>query len=326
MPSEKRSIKNVLTFKNLKYLITIIGPTGIGKTALSIKLANLYNCSIISCDSRQFFKEMTIGTAVPSAEELQVAEHYFIQNKSILDSYNVGDFEREAIETLDKLFKKKSVQILVGGSGLYVDALLYGLDNFPEASNEIRETLQEEYSKKGIQFLQEKLQTLDPGYYLHLENTNAQTLKNPQRLMRFVEVCLASGKPYSAFINQPKRKRNFTPIIIGLEAEREIMYDRINQRVNTMLRDGLEDEAKKLLPCKNLNALQTVGYRELFNYFEGQTSREFAIEEIKKNTRRFAKRQITWFKRSDKAKWFSWNYDIKEINEYIDKTIEDEKV
>lgn len=205
MPSAKKSIKSELTFKNLKYLITIIGPTGIGKTALSIKLANCYNCSIISCDSRQFFKEMTIGTASPSAEELQVAEHYFIQNKSILDSYNVGDFEREAIETLSELLEKNPVQILVGGSGLYVDALLHGLDNFPVVSNKIRETLQAEYSKKGIQFLQEKLQNLDADYYLHLQSTNEQTLKNPQRLMRFVEVCLASGKPYSTFLNQPKK-------------------------------------------------------------------------------------------------------------------------
>jgi tRNA dimethylallyltransferase len=305
----------------LNYLITIIGPTGIGKTALSIKLAKLYNCSIISCDSRQFFKEMTIGTAVPNKKELQAAEHHFIQNKSILDSYNVGDFEREAIVTLDKLFTKNNIQIVVGGSGLYVDALLYGLDSFPEVSNDIRETLQNEYSNKGIVFLQEKLQSLDIEYYLHLQTTNAQTLKNPQRLLRFVEVCVASGKPYSSFINQPKKKRNFTPIIIGLEAEREIMYQRINQRVENMLAEGLEQEAKNLITHKELNALQTVGYKELFDYFDGKTSRDFAIEEIKKNTRRFAKRQITWFKRSPLTKWFSYNYEITEVKQYIDSKL-----
>ena len=310
----------------MNYLITIIGPTGIGKTALSIKLANLYNCSILSCDSRQFFKEMTIGTAVPNTGELQAAEHYFIQNKSIFDSYNVGDFEREAIATLDELFKKNNIQILVGGSGLYVDALLYGLDNFPEVSSEIRETLQAEYSKNGIEYLQEKLKNLDADYYLHLEETNEQTLKNPQRLMRFVEVCIASGTSYSSFLNQPKKSRNFTPILLGLEAEREIMYDRINQRVDTMITDGLEDEAKNLFPHKNLNALQTVGYRELFDYFDGKISKEIAIEEIKKNTRRFAKRQITWFKRNLQTKWFSWNYNLENVSNYIDKTIKNEKV
>jgi tRNA dimethylallyltransferase len=307
----------------LNYLITIIGPTGIGKTALSIKLANLYNCSIISCDSRQFFKEMTIGTAVPNNKELLAAEHHFIQNKSIFDSYNVGDFEREAIYTLNGLFAKNSIQILVGGSGLYVDALLYGLDSFPKVSKETRELLQAEFSQQGISFLQEKLKSLDSEYYLFLEKTNPQTLKNPQRLMRFVEVCLESGKPYSTFINQPKKQRNFIPILVGLQAEREIIYDRINQRVNNMFENGLEAEAKNLVLHKDLNAMQTVGYKELFEFFEGKTTRNFAREEIKKNTRRFAKRQITWFKRNLLTKWFSWNINVLEIKKHIDSMLQD---
>ncbi|MDP2161532.1 MAG: tRNA (adenosine(37)-N6)-dimethylallyltransferase MiaA [Flavobacterium sp.] len=295
------------------FLITIIGPTAIGKTALSIALANHFNCEIISCDSRQFFKEMKIGTAVPSDEELSAAPHHFIQNKSIFDNYSVGDFEREAILKLDELFQKNNLQIMVGGSGLYVDAILKGFDDFPDIDPTIREEIKAKFEVNGLAFLQNKLKELDSIYFEKISIENPQTLQNPQRMMRFVEVCLGTGKPYSSFLNQKKNKRNFIPIIIGLEAEREIMYDRINRRVDLMIEDGLLEETKTLFPNKQLNALQTVGYRELFDYFEEKTSLEFAIEEIKKNTRRFAKRQLTWFKRTENVEWFDYESDLNKI-------------
>jgi tRNA dimethylallyltransferase len=304
----------------MKYLITIVGPTAIGKTSLSITLAQHYGCEIISCDSRQFFKEMSIGTAVPSKEELSSAPHHFIHNKSIFENYTVGDFEKEAISKLDELYKTSNFAILVGGSGLYVDAILKGFDEFPEIENSVREQVNSDYEKLGINYLQQKLQELDSDYFDTISLENPQTLQNPQRMMRFVEVCIGSGKPYSSFMNKEKNTRNFTPIIIGLEAERGIIYDRINQRVEIMISKGLLAEAEKVYPNKNLNALQTVGYRELFNYFEGKITLEFAIEEIKKNTRRFAKRQLTWFKRNENTKWFDYSTDIKKIIEFINSS------
>jgi tRNA dimethylallyltransferase len=303
------------------YLITIIGPTAIGKTSLSIALAQHFNCDIISCDSRQFFKEMKIGTAVPSEEELASATHHFIQNKSIFDNYSVGDFEKEALAKLDELFLKNNVQIMVGGSGLYVDAVLKGFDDFPDIDEKVRVKINADFEQFGIDYLQQKLAALDTDYFQKISTENPQTLQNPQRMKRFVEVCLGTGKPYSSFIGQKKNQRNFTPIIIGLEAEREMMYNRINQRVDIMMNEGLLKEVENLFPNKNLNALQTVGYRELFDYFEGKTSLEFAIEQIKMNTRRFAKRQITWFKRTENVLWFDYLTDkkkiIKNINQHI---------
>ena len=301
----------------MKSLITIIGPTAIGKTALSIKLANHFNCEIISCDSRQFFKEMEIGTAVPSKEELTSAPHHFIQNKSIFENYTVGDFEREAILKLDELFESNDYAILVGGSGLYVDAILKGFDTFPEIDSSVREEIISNYQQFGIEYLQQQLQELDENYFDKISEENPQTLQNPQRLMRFVEVCIGSGKPYSSFLNQKKNSRNFSPIIIGLEAERQEMYDRINLRVDLMMQAGLLEEAKDLYPNKTLNALQTVGYRELFSYFDGDFTLDFAVEEIKKNTRRFAKRQLTWFKRTEGAKWFDYKIDVAKIIDHI---------
>lgn len=295
------------------YLITIIGPTAIGKTALSIKLAQHFNCDIISCDSRQFFKEMEIGTAVPSKEELEAAKHHFIQNKSIFEKYSVGDFETEALQKLDELFKTNNIQVMVGGSGLYVNAVLEGFDEFPDIDASVREKINQKYDELGIDFLQTELKKLDAEYYQKLEKENPQTLVNPQRMKRFVEVCLGTGKPYSSFLGKRSIKRNFASIIIGLQADREIMYGRINQRVDIMVKNGLLEEVKKLYPHKELNALQTVGYRELFDYFNNKTSLEFAIEEIKKNTRRFAKRQITWFKRTENVHWFDYKTDVSEI-------------
>lgn len=306
----------------MNYLITIIGPTAIGKTALSIALAQHFGSDIISCDSRQFFKEMKIGTAVPSDEELAAAPHHFIQNKSIFESYSVGDFEQEALVKLDELFQKNNIQIMAGGSGLYVEAVLKGFDDFPDIDDSVRERINTKFDSLGIEYLQEQLQKLDSEYYQKLQTENPQTLQNPQRMKRFVEVCLGTGKPYSSFIGKRKNVRNFTPIIIGLEADREIMYDRINQRVDIMLNEGLLAETQSLYPNNQLNALQTVGYRELFDYFDGKTTLEFAIEQIKMNTRRFAKRQITWFKRTENVSWFDYLMDKKEIIKKIESQIQ----
>lgn len=292
-------------------LIVIIGPTAIGKTSLSITLAQHFNCDIISCDSRQFFKEMQIGTAVPTSQELAGAQHHFIQNKSILENYTVGDFEKEAIAQLDKLYLTNDYVVLVGGSGLYVDAVLKGFDDFPEIEASVRDEVTTNYEKLGIEYLQNELEKRDPTYF------EVVAKENPQRMMRALEVCLGSGKPYSSFLNQKKNTRHFTPILIGLEAERSIIYDRINQRVDNMINEGLLAEAENLFQYKNLNALQTVGYRELFSYFQGEISLNFAIEEIKKNTRRFAKRQLTWFKRNENTKWFDYLTDPKKIIEFI---------
>ena len=303
-------------------LITIIGPTAIGKTSLSIALAQHFGCDIISCDSRQFFKEMKIGTAVPTAAELAGAPHHFIQNKSIFENYTVGDFEKEAINKLDELFLKNNIQIMVGGSGLYVDAVIKGLDSFPDIAPEIRDTVRTTFEEKGLDYLQNTLKVLDADYYELLLQNNPQTLQNPHRMMRFVEVCLGTRKPYSSFINKKENNRNFTPIVIGLEANREIMYSRINQRVDIMLNEGQLQEAERLFPNKELNALQTVGYRELFDYFEGKTTLDFAIEEIKKNTRRFSKRQLTWFKRTENTIWFDYLTDRKEIMDNLQLIID----
>jgi tRNA dimethylallyltransferase len=299
--------------QNQKKLIVIIGPTAIGKTALSIALAQHYSSEIISCDSRQFFKEMKIGTAVPSDLELSQAKHHFIQNKSIHENYTVGDFEKEAIAKLNELFETNNYAILIGGSGLYVDAILNGLDSFPEIDNSIRLAIQDKYELFGIEYLQQQLQELDTEYYKKINLENPQTLQNPQRMMRFLEVCIGSSKPYSSFLKKHETKRNFTPIIIGLEAHRKIIYDRINKRVDLMMQNGLLQEAQNLLQYKNLNALQTVGYRELFQYLENEISLETAIGEIKKNTRRFSKRQMTWFKRTDNVVLFNFDTPIIEI-------------
>ena len=265
------------------YLISIVGPTAIGKTALSIKLAQYFKTEIISADSRQFFKEMQIGTAAPTPQELSQVKHHFIHHKSIEDTYNVGAFEREAIERLDTLFKTHQIVIMVGGSGLYVDAVTKGLDHFPEVDKTIRKSLNEQLKTEGLKSLQNQLKELDNVSY------NTIDLDNPHRVIRALEICLGTGQPYSSFLNKDKVKRNFKIVSIGLKTDRETIYSRINQRVDIMIKDGLMDEVKALLPKQDLNALKTVGYKELFNYFNNEWNLEFAISEIKKNTRRFAK-------------------------------------
>lgn len=295
-------------------LISVVGPTAIGKTALGIKLAKHFNTEIISADSRQFYKEMNIGTAVPSNEELNAAKHHFIQHKSIKENYNVGDFERDAILKLKELFSQHSNVIMVGGSGLYVKAVTEGLDYFPAIDAKVRTELNKRLKIEGLETLQEQLKSLDEITY------NSIALDNPQRVIRALEVCIGSGQPYSSYLTNSRKQRNFKTVSIGLDAERSVIYDRINQRVDIMVKNGLIEEAEKLYKHKSLNALNTVGYKELFDHFENNITLDSAISEIKKNTRRFAKRQLTWFRKNSEIKWFNYNVNVEDIIQHIEKT------
>uniref|UniRef100_UPI003516B8DA tRNA (adenosine(37)-N6)-dimethylallyltransferase MiaA n=1 Tax=Xanthomarina gelatinilytica TaxID=1137281 RepID=UPI003516B8DA len=281
------------------------------KTALSIKLANDFNTEIISADSRQFFKEMQIGTAAPTPSELAQAKHHFIHHKSVEDDYNVGAFEKDALHLLKQLFKTHDTVIMVGGSGLYVDAVTQGLDHFPKVPASIREQLNNQFKEEGLQALQEQLKTLDPNSYKHI------AIDNPQRVIRALEVSIGSGKPYSSFLNKAKNKRDFKTISIGLTAERDIIYYRINNRVDLMMEQGLLTEVKNLQDKKHLNALNTVGYKELFKYLNGEWTLDFAVSEIKKNSRRFAKRQLTWFRKKEDILWFHYKTPLETIIETI---------
>ncbi|NAS30883.1 tRNA (adenosine(37)-N6)-dimethylallyltransferase MiaA [Flavobacteriaceae bacterium R38] len=297
------------------YLISIVGPTAIGKTALAIEIAKFFKTEILSADSRQFYKEMKIGTAVPSDEELQQVKHHFIQHKSIFDAYTVGDFEKDAIAKTTELFKNNNILVLVGGSGLYVNAVINGLDDFPEINPEIRIQLNKNLEEDGIETLQQQLKVLDPDYY------NKVDLKNPHRLIRALEICIGTNQPFSSFLNHKKSNRNFIPITIALTAERHLIYERINKRVDIMIKEGLVEEAQQLHKYKDLNAMQTVGYRELFQYFEKEWTLEFAIKEIKKNTRRFAKRQLTWYRKDESIIWIDNQTPINEAIAIIQSKI-----
>ena len=301
--------------KQRNFLIVVVGPTAIGKTALSIKIANYYNSDILSADSRQFYNEMQVGTAVPEPEELEAANHHFIQNRSIFENYNVSDFEVDAVNCLQTLFAEHNIQVMVGGSGLYVNAVVNGLDNFPKVDGKIRDELNARLASEGLESLQNQLKELDELSYHDI------AIDNPQRLIRALEICIGTNQPYSSFKTNSKKERDFETIKIGLTADREILYDRINRRVDVMIQNGLIKEAKTLLPHKNLNALQTVGYRELFAYFEGNTDKDFAVSEIKKNTRRFAKRQLTWFRKDQDINWFDFETPFDEISALIDSKI-----
>ncbi len=301
--------------KQKPLLICVVGATAIGKTKLAIAIAKAFNTQIVSADSRQFYKEMSIGTAVPSRSELQAVPHHFIQHKSITETFSVGDFEKEALQLLTTLFTKNQVVVLVGGSGLYIDAVVKGLDYFPDVPKEIRQELNEQFKEKGITFLQEELQRIDLVYFQKVDKDN------PHRLIRAIEVYRASGQPYSSFLNKKKKTRFFSTLYIGLQAERSVLYQRINKRVDCMLKEGLVEEVKTLLPFKHLNALQTVGYKELFAYFEEKTTLEEAVFEIKKNTRRFAKRQGTWFRKNKEIQWFQYDEKTDKIIEFIRKKI-----
>lgn len=258
---------------------------------------------------------MQIGTAAPTPEELSGAKHHFIHHKSIKDNYNVGAFEKDALQCLTNLFKTNNVVIMVGGSGLYVDAVTKGLDHFPEVDKNIRETLNSQLETEGLETLQKKLQTLDPVSY------NTIAIDNPHRVIRALEICIGTEKPYSSFLNQGKEKRHFKTITIGLKADRALIYQRINQRVDIMMQDGLLEEVKNLLAYKDLNALNTVGYKELFNYLEDTWELDFAVSEIKKNTRRFAKRQLTWFKKKEDTLWLEYNTPIDKITSQLDSLL-----
>jgi tRNA dimethylallyltransferase len=290
-----------------KTLIYIAGPTGVGKTKTAIALAKAFDTEIISCDSRQFYKEMKIGTAAPTEEELAAVPHHFIQSKSIEEAYTVADFEKEAMATIEELFDKKDTLIMVGGSGMYADAVMFGMDEFPEVPQEVRNQIRLFYETHGLQGLQELLREKDPKYYTRVD------INNPVRLLRALEVCIASDKPYSSFLGQERPARSFVSKMIILHCPRTVLYDKINARVDQMMKDGLEKEAKALIPFKDHAALRTVGYKELFPYFDGKCSLEEAINEIKKNSRRYAKRQITWFKKYDNALCFPANTTTKEI-------------
>ena len=297
------------------FLINITGPTAIGKTSLAIAVAKYFDTEMISADSRQFFKEMRIGTAVPETEELEAAPHHFIQHISVEENYSVGDFERDAIQKLNEIFRNNRVAVMVGGSGLYIKAVTEGLDDFPEVDPKIRENLNKHLEEDGIDWLQQKLFLLDPEQYRNMD------VQNPHRLIRALEICIGTGKTFSSFLNKAKPQRDFKTISIGLMAQREIIYERINKRVDIMIENGLVEEARKLYPKRDLNALNTVGYKELFQYFDGNIDLDTAISEIKKNTRRFAKRQLTWFRKDKEIEWFEFDEDRARIFSYIEDKI-----
>ena len=297
-----------------KTLIAIVGPTAIGKTSLSIELAKQHNCEIISADSRQFFKEMSIGTAKPTPEEMDGVVHHFVDCISIQEFYTAGQFENDVMNKLNEIFEKQDIAIMVGGSGLYVNAVLSGIDEIP-SNLELRAELNKELEENGLRHMQQKLKKLD---YEHFKFMDKQ---NPQRLIRAIEVCLSTGKKYSDLRNQTAKKRDFDIIQVGISADREIIYDRINSRVEEMVKNGLVEEVTGLFAQKELNSLNTVGYKEIFNHLVGECELDFAIEKIKQNTRNFAKRQLTWFKKDEKTKWFDVINQKEELIEHIEKSL-----
>lgn len=295
-----------------KTLLVIVGPTAIGKTNLAISLARQFSTEIISADSRQFFKEIEIGTAKPSAEELAAAPHHFINSHSISTLFSTGDFELEAMQLLDQLFKKQDLLIMVGGSGLYIDAVCKGLDDLPETDMNIREQLNQRLAMEGIESIKRQISTCDPEYYAKVDQAN------PQRMIRALEFYLSTGTKLSAYLTNRKKIRPFNIIKIGLIMDRAKLYDRINHRVDLMIEAGLLDEVKSLEAYRRYNALNTVGYSELFRYLDGETTLKEAIDQIKQNTRRFAKRQLTWFRRDESTVWFEPN-QTETIIQYINQ-------
>lgn len=281
-----------------KKLIVIVGPTAVGKTGVAIQVADHFHTEIVSADSRQIYKELTIGTAKPSEVELQQVPHHFINTHSIHNEYNAAQFAEEALALIYKLFEKHDYLIICGGSGLYVKALLEGFDDIPEVADEVRDQLIEEFEDKGLLWLQNKMRELDPGYFQKIDQ------KNPVRLMRALEVKLSTGKSISSFQTITKKEHPFSIVKIGLELDRAELYKRIDERMDQMIALGLFEEAHQLVPHRNLNALQTVGYREIFEYLDGKYDREEAVRLLKRNSRRYAKRQVTWFKRDEEIVWF----------------------
>ena len=283
---------------SIKRLVVIVGPTGCGKTALSIRLAEHFRAPIISTDSRQFYRGLPIGTAQPTAEELARAEHHFIASHELTDEINCGRYEVMALERLEELFRKHDTVVAVGGSGLYVRALCEGMDDLPEADEHLRADLMQRLEKEGVASLAEQLKTLDPTYYEVVDR------QNPSRVMRALEVCLQTGVPYSSLRTGRRRERPFTIIKIGIDLPREELYGRIDRRVELMMEEGLEAEARAVYPHRALNALQTVGYKELFAHFDRAITKEEAVALIQRNSRRYAKRQLTWFRRDAEVEWY----------------------
>ncbi len=294
-----------------KKLITISGPTASGKTKLSIRLAKKLNCEIISCDSRQFYKEMSIGTAVPSETDLNKIRHHCIQHISLKKKYTVNEFEIEANRIITDQFKTKDFVILVGGSFLYMDSIVKGLDIFPEVSPYVRQNLNKDFENYGINYLKKELKIKDPIYYSKVD------INNHRRLIRALEVIISSGKPYSSFIGKVKKKHHYDIINLGIKTNRNELYDKINNRVDQMIKNGLILEAKNLLKYRHLNALNTLGYKEIFLFFDKKISLEECIEEIKKNTRRYAKRQLTWLNSKKNIFWVMENSKIDKIFDQI---------
>ena len=297
-----------------KYLVVIAGPTAVGKTDIAIQLAKSYGSVIVSADSRQFYKGMDIGTAKPSEEQLAEVPHYFINTKNPDELYGAGHYEKDAIELLEDLFKKHTVVFLVGGSGLYINAVLKGVDDFIEVPSDIREELNKTFIEKGMSWLQEEVKKRDPEY------SDAVDINNPQRLVRALEVCLFTGQKYSSFLNRKREPRKFDAIKILINTDRVKLYDQINRRVDDMMQAGLLEEAKKMHPFKKENALKTVGYKELYAFMDGSYDLKAAVEKIKQHTRNYAKRQLTWFKNQDQFIEFSPE-ELSKIRTYIDSKI-----
>ena len=295
---------------SIKTLIVVVGATGSGKTDLSLRLATHFAAPILSTDSRQVYRGIPIGTAQPTAEQLATAEHHFIASHELTDNFSCGEYEVQALARLEELFKEHDHVVAVGGSGLYIQALCEGMDDLPHADEELRKSLSDRLKNEGVESLAEELKRLDPEYYEQVDR------QNPSRVLRAVEVCLQTGKPYSSLRTGEKRKRDFRIVKVGIDWEREILSDRINRRVDMMIDEGLEAEARAVYHLRHLNSLQTVGYREMFDYFDGTISRDEAIELIKRNSRRYAKRQMTWFRRDEEIRWFSPT-DFEAMVEYI---------
>jgi tRNA dimethylallyltransferase len=296
------------------FLIVLLGPTGVGKTDISIGLAQRFGCEIISADSRQFYREMSIGTAVPSEIQLSTIKHHFIRFLSVEEYYSSSLFERDVLSLLPVLFSLNRFTIMAGGSGMYIDAVCQGTDDIPDTDKTVREKYLAMYADEGIEGLRTALKIHDPEHYSRVDQSN------PKRIMRALEICETTGKPYSSFLSKKKRVRDFDIIKVGLERPREELYSRINSRVDEMITLGLEEEAERLLPCRHLNALNSVGYREFFDYFDGTISREKAIELIKRNSRRYAKRQMTWWGKDKEIKWFHPDQE-DEIAVYIEEIV-----
>ena len=296
-----------------KYLICILGPTASGKTSLAIETAKHFKTEIISTDSRQFYKEMNIGTAKPTKEELAEVKHHFIDCLSIQQKYTAGDFEHDALKVITELHKTKDVVVLAGGSGLYINAILFGIDPFPEISRKIREKVLKLFKEKELEGLKDELRKLDPEFYCEVD------LDNPRRIMRAIEVCWASKKTYSSFRKKEAKKRDFKVIKLAYDYEREELYKRIEKRVELMLEDGLEKEVKSLEEHKDLLSLSTIGYKEFFDYFKGNIDKERAIELVKQNSRRYAKKQLTWFRKDDEINWLNPKIDKPKLFEMITK-------